>query len=234
MQEIITLDLDGVNAYLIKENGCYLLVDTGGPMMLDRPYTNRREVLVQKLKEHGCEKGNLKLILLTHGDCDHCANAAYLAKEYGALIGMNQEDLCQVTNLTPEIYLKSCQFRSLGMKIMFVLLHKLILSVAKVTAERFESFQPNILLGDHDSLIEYGFSAEIVSLPGHTPGSIGIYTKDKELICGDLYQGTKKPKLADNAWDFVQLEMSRKKLKTYEIHKIYPGHGTPFSASMMP
>jgi len=231
-QEIITLDLDGVNAYLIKENNQFLLVDTGGPMMMDRPYNDRRELLVQKLKENGCCKGNLKLILLTHGDIDHSGNAAYLSKEYGACVGMAKEDLELVEQLTPELYLKSCRFRSLGMRILSVVLHRLMLAAAKAAVERYEPIQPNFFVKHHESLAEYGFSAEIIALPGHTPGSIGIFTRDGNLICGDLYQGGKKPALAQNAWDFKQVEDSRNQLSSYDLHTIYPGHGKPFEGSM--
>ena len=228
-QEIITLDLGGVNAYLVKENGGFLLVDTGGPMMLDKEYTDRREVLIQKLEEHGCKKGSLNMVVLTHGDCDHCANAAYLAKEYGAKIVMHQKDVCQVTNLTSEIYLKSCQFHSLGLKVMSVVLHKLIKKVADATAKRFETFTPDLYLVDKESLSKYGFDLEVITLPGHTLGSIGLYTANQDLIAGDIYQGSKKPKPSDNAWDYAQLKESLNKLKKYEIHTIYPGHGSEFS-----
>lgn len=233
IQEIFTLDLGGVNAYLIKENEKFLLVDTGGPMMLDQAYNDRRHALLEKLWEHGCKKGNLKMIVLTHGDCDHCANAAYIAKEFGALIAMGEKDACQVTNLTPELFMKSCEFRSVAFRIVMRLLRGKILKVAESCSKKFETFTPDIYLKDKDSLADYGFLAEVISIPGHTLGSIGIYTKDKNFICGDLYQNSKKPVLAGNAWDFKQLEESNQKMLSYEMGTIYPGHGTPFQASML-
>ena len=40
----------------------------------------------------------------------------------------------------------------------------------------FEAFEPDALLEDEESLAEYGLDATILSLPGHTPGSIGVLT----------------------------------------------------------
>ena len=79
-QQIITIDLNNVNAYLIKENDKFLLIDTGGPMMLDKGYNERKVELESALLSNGCTKENLKLIILTHGDIDHCYNSAYLSK----------------------------------------------------------------------------------------------------------------------------------------------------------
>ena len=41
MQEIIRIDLGGVNCYLLKNNQRFILVDTGGHMFMDRQYTDR-------------------------------------------------------------------------------------------------------------------------------------------------------------------------------------------------
>lgn len=227
-QEIETLDLGGVNAYLICENESYLLVDTGGPMMLDKGYDDRRELLEQKLQELRITKDNLKLIVLTHGDSDHCANAASLSKQYLAPIAMHPADLPMVEHLTPELYRKSCKFRSFPMKITAKLIHGLIKKVAESVSKKFETFTPAIQLSNQQSLEEYGFHVKILALPGHTPGSIGIYTENHSLICGDLYTCTKKPAPAMNAWDFKQVKQSIDSLHNLPIVRYYPGHGNSF------
>lgn len=230
-QEIITLDLGGMNSYLIKENSNFMLVDTGGPIMLDKTYQNRRDLLMKNLELHGCSKHTLKLIVLTHGDCDHCANAAYLASEYQVPIALHKDDVAMVEHLTLDIYLKSCKYRSTAMKLFSKILHKLIVKAGKSVVDKFESFTPDIQLSDHDSLLPYGFHAEVLHLPGHTKGSIGIYTQSHDLICGDVYTNNKKPAVAPNAWNFQQLDESIQTLKTLQIRHYYPGHGSMFSLS---
>jgi hydroxyacylglutathione hydrolase len=48
--------------------------------------------LKKELEDAGCQAGNLKLILLTHGDYDHPCNAAFFDKKYAAKIAMRHED----------------------------------------------------------------------------------------------------------------------------------------------
>ena len=73
-----------VNCYLIETGSGYLLIDTG--------CKNNRVELVRELEDAGCKQGNLRLILLTHGDFDHTSNAAYLREKFGAKIAMHAED----------------------------------------------------------------------------------------------------------------------------------------------
>ena len=51
--------------------------------MIDTGQTNKRKVIEKELKKADCNPGNLNLIVLTHGDFDHCGNAAYLRKKSG-------------------------------------------------------------------------------------------------------------------------------------------------------
>ena len=67
-EEIIRIDLDGVNSYLVKSNDCFVLFDTGGPLFKDKYFTDRRDELQRELDKAGCNQDNLKLLVLTHGD----------------------------------------------------------------------------------------------------------------------------------------------------------------------
>ena len=81
---IIPIDLGGVNCYLVTAGDGFLLVDTG--------IASKRAGLEKALEKAGCRPGNLKLILLTHGDIDHVDNGAYLQAKYGAKIAMHADD----------------------------------------------------------------------------------------------------------------------------------------------
>lgn len=73
---ITAINLSGVNAYLINNGTSGVLIDTGA--------ANRRAYLEKRLIDSGCVPGNLKLIILTHGDVDHTGNAVFLREKYGA------------------------------------------------------------------------------------------------------------------------------------------------------
>jgi len=68
--EIITIDLGGVNCYLLGTDNGFVLIDSG--------VSNKRSQLVAEMENTGCRLGSLKLIVLTQGEVDHAANAAYL------------------------------------------------------------------------------------------------------------------------------------------------------------
>ncbi|QUI23703.1 MBL fold metallo-hydrolase [Vallitalea pronyensis] len=227
-QSIIRIDLGGVNCYLGKQGDHLILFDTGGHMVIDKKFTNRRDVLEDALKKQGCTPENLKLIVLTHGDNDHVANAAYLKKEYQTPIAMHRDDLELVVNPTLQKVLQSFRYRSMVLKLMFKLLKRLIIKISTKTLDDFESFEPDIYLNHGDTLTEYGFEARIVHMPGHTKGSIGIITSEGALIAGDTLANMKKPARAPNAQDFDALDKSIIDMIKMNITKVYPGHGLPF------
>jgi hydroxyacylglutathione hydrolase len=90
-QEIKTIKLDmgfklgTVNCYLVKNGADFILIDTGP--------SNKRVELEKELENAGCKPGNLKLIVITHGDFDHTGNAAYLREKFHTKIAMHYDDL---------------------------------------------------------------------------------------------------------------------------------------------
>lgn len=229
MINIIQIDLGGVNSYLVKTEQGFILVDTGGPLVMDKQFTNRCELLQKKLDIEGCTNNNLQLIVLTHGDSDHTYNALYFKTHYNVPVAMHNKDRKLVEEPTLEEWTESFQYRSLMLKIVFRLLKKIIQKVTQNALDKFSPFTPDLLLNDGFDLSPYGLNATIIHTPGHTHGSIAILTKDGDLIAGDTFSNNKKPEEAANAIDFIQLSKSVNKLKQFPIKKVYPGHGSPFS-----
>jgi len=91
-----------------------------------------------------------------------------------------------------------------------------------------ERFAPDFYIKAGDSLSEYGFDADILSIPGHSQGSIGILTSTGDLFCGDLFENTAKPGLNSIMDDLATAQTSVEKLNDYDINMVYPGHGEPF------
>jgi len=76
--------LGSVNCYVVETGSGFVLIDTGA--------SNRRKDVEKELEGVGCKPGDLKLIILTHGDFDHTGNAAYLRRRFGARIAMHRDD----------------------------------------------------------------------------------------------------------------------------------------------
>ena len=89
-------------------------------------------------------------------------------------------------------------------------------------------FVPDLFVEDGFSLSEYGFDAQVLSIPGHSKGSIGILTASGDLLCGDLLENDKEPALNSIMDDRAAAKASVEKLKGLEIKAVYPGHGKPF------
>ena len=64
---------------------------------------------------------------------------------------------------------------------------------------RAERFTPDTFIKAGDDFFAYGFDAQVIGLPGHSTGSIGILTNDGDLFCGDLLANLKQPDL----WDII-------------------------------
>jgi len=197
-----------VNCYLVKTQTGFVLIDTAK--------ADKREFIENTLDELGCKPGDLKLIILTHGDFDHCGNAAYLREKYHTKITLHEADRGMVeygdmfwNRKQPNFLVK------LMMRLLFRLSHP-------------DRFKPDFYIKEGDNLAEYGFDAEVIELPGHSRGSIGLLTADGNLFCGDLLANVGKPDVWSIMDDHTACHVSVEKLKGKPIDMIYPGHGQPF------
>jgi len=203
---LLPYKLGTVNCYLVKTDTGYILIDTGG--------SNERTHLEKELESAGCKPGHLKLIVLTHGDFDHTANAAYLRKKFGAKIAMHDDDSGMVERGDMFWNRKKGNF--------------LFRIIAPILFAKSNRFKPDFYINEGFDLSEYGFDARVLHIPGHSKGSIGILTAGGDLFCGDLLGNTEEPALNSIMDDLAAANASVEKLKSLEIHTVYPGHGQPF------
>ncbi len=205
--------MGSVNCYLFETEAGFILIDTGG--------SNNRKELVRELESAGCKPGLLKLIVLTHGDFDHTGNAAYLRNAFGGKIAMHRDDVGMLQDGDMFANRKNPN-----------LLIKMLMPVFF----RFGSevrCTPDVLIEEGDDLSEYGLDARIISIPGHSQGSIGILTADGDLFCGDLLINTDGPVLNSLMDDLAAANASLQNLENMKIVTVYPGHGKPFPMHMV-
>jgi glyoxylase-like metal-dependent hydrolase (beta-lactamase superfamily II) len=213
-QGIITITLPlqyrmgSVNCYLVSTGTGFILIDTGG--------SNGRRQLATAMRDAGCSPGDLGLIILTHGDFDHIGNAAWLREEYGARIAMHEDESGMAEH--GDMFWNR-EFGNALTRVMARLFFRL---------GRSNRFQPDIHVEDGSDLSEHGFDATVLSIPGHSKGSIGILTADGDLFCGDLLDNRGKPKFSAIMDDATAAGASVRTLRTRTIGTVYPGHGKPF------
>jgi glyoxylase-like metal-dependent hydrolase (beta-lactamase superfamily II) len=197
-----------VNCYLVRTGDGFILIDTGR--------TNKRGAIEKELESAGCQPGNLTLIVLTHGDFDHCGNAAYLRKKFGTQIAMHKDDSGMVER-GDMLWNRNKQ------NILIRTIFKLFFRLSKS-----DRFKPDLYIDEGYDFSGYGFAAKVLDIPGHSQGSIGILTASGDLFCGDLLANIAKPEIWSIIDDSVAAHASVEKLKRLQINTVYPGHGQPF------
>ena len=197
-----------VNCYLVRTSDGFILIDTGR--------TKKRGAIEKELESAGCQPGNLTLIVLTHGDFDHCGNAAFLRKKFGTQIAMHEDDSGMVERGD---MLWNRNKQSIPIRIIFKFFFRL---------SKSDRFKPDLYIDEGHNFSGHGFDAKVLDIPGHSQGSIGILTASGDLFCGDLLANVAKPEIWSIIDDLVAAHASVEKLKSLQINTVYPGHGQPF------
>ena len=198
-----------VNSYLIPIEDGFVLIDTGR--------RGKRQEIEREIQAAGCQPGDLRLILLTHGDFDHSGNAHYLGQTFRAPIAMHRDDVGMVEfgDMT-----WNRNKPNIVMGALMDLFYRL---------DEADRFSPDVLVAEGDDLAKYGLQAQVVEIPGHSQGSVGFLTPNGEFFCGDLLANTKRPDIWSIIDDQEAAQASVEKLRSYPIERVYPGHGRPFT-----
>jgi hydroxyacylglutathione hydrolase len=202
---------------------CFLLEGPDGFILIDTAVSSMRAKLEGELSNAGCGIGDLRLILLTHGDVDHIGNAAYLREKYKAKIAMHMADAGMaetgdmgIGRKQPADYMSPVFAAMMGL-------------FSHMKTPPLECFTPDIALREGYSLADYGVDARIIEIPGHSKGSIGVLVGESELVCGDLFYNFFGSRgLIHSIFDIDDYRESLSKLAALGRLRLYPGHGKPF------
>lgn len=195
-----------VNCYLLSQNGRGVLVDAAGIGCAD------------KISRICAGMGvKMELIFLTHGHIDHIGSAAALAAEWGVPIAMGGKD----AGLVKDPLSQPMQTKGLVGKILGAGSGKMM------RRTEIPAFTPEFLMGEGDSLREFGLDARVVDLPGHTAGSIGLDAAGKWLFVGDAMMNHFRPECPCLFADREEAERSVEKIRGLGQRTLFFGHGKP-------
>ena len=188
------------NLYVIKGNNGDILIDTG--------FIGMKRHLKRWLNNF-----NIKLVILTHAHVDHTWNTAYLKDLYGCDVALGINDINNIDNSNIKSMPSTnrrrlwCRLMNFGMRILNV-----------------KDFNIDMKLRDNQIIRRYGLELKIVSLPGHTNGSIGILYKDY-LFAGDaLINRWRGVEVAFQNQDCEEAILSYEKIKEINPKIIFIGH----------
>lgn len=218
-----------VNAYAIRGENGYLLVDAG--LNTEEAFNS----LERQLAEIGSDAEDISQIVVTHIHPDHYGLAGRLKQISGAKIAMHRLEkklidsryvhmnalLRQIadwlhTNGVPDEILPELQAASVGM------------------AKFVVPAMPDTILHGGETISNGLFSFEVLWTAGHSPGHISLYEPNRKiLISGDHILPTITPNIGlhpqsgDNPLDdYLDALNAVKKL---DIKIVLPGHENPFT-----
>lgn len=180
-------ELDGYvqsGVYLIRGKGENILIDTGNWTTPD--YDNGMgKFLIEKLDQ---EKNDLKYILITHFHYDHTGNASVLKKRYGAEVVAHPLDKPIIED--PMLVTKAENLKRFGVTPQEVLSdfnlkpgESLGLSDPEIVRKHWNRpVEVDSSVDDGEVLEVGGLKLEIVHLPGHCPGQIGVWNPHSGVL----------------------------------------------------
>lgn len=196
---------------------CYLLgQDNKSKVILVDAGTSKDKNFIAHLQITGL-LDRIGLVLLTHGHYDHVGYAATLQQQFNIPVAMHKGDIDKVSqgimSFPPARGLLSNSIRNSILK--------------EMDCARYTPFTPDIILDGQNELPDFP-QIEMLYLPGHTEGSVGIIFENS-LFAGDLVMNMPIPSSSWFAEDFAELRNSIHQVRKRDFNKIYPGHGSVFS-----
>ncbi len=176
---------------------CYLVVDesTKDAVLID-PAGDYNSIFKQVEKHNA----RIKYVINTHGHYDHTSGNSHVTSKTGAILLIHQEDLRHLS----EIRRDEC---------------------ALFSDEKNIAGKKTLLLKDNDKIIIGYTQLWIIHTPGHSAGSISIYSNGNIFTGDTLFtEGVGRTDLPDSSQSSLVNSIKNKILSLPDDTKIWPGH----------
>lgn len=162
---------------------------------------DEQEVFASFVEQH---RLNVVKVLITHVHVDHVPGTAWVKERYGASVEFCQDD---------EFLLKllPMQYKAFGLNYIH------------------DPFVADKFLSDGDVIKLVDDEIKVLSVPGHSPGSIAFYVPSKGiLLSGDAIfaMSIGRTDLPGGSYDQLVNSINEKIMTLPEDTVIYPGHGS--------
>ncbi|HOT41876.1 MAG TPA: MBL fold metallo-hydrolase [Syntrophorhabdaceae bacterium] len=176
------------DVYMIGDSGmtdskdCSVyLIDVGELILIDTGAGDSVDKIVKNISVFGLNPERLSTIILTHCHIDHVGGAEELRKRFNARIIMHEKDADVVERGDKRMtaaYWYGVDFKPLSVDI------------------KIKTREEKLIFGDHEVIC--------IHTPGHTPGSISVYTdiNDKRVLFGQDIHGPFLPDFGANMSDW--------------------------------
>jgi glyoxylase-like metal-dependent hydrolase (beta-lactamase superfamily II) len=218
------------NVYVIEGGDGHILIDSGWDSQ------ESLWALQEGMKASNLKLRDVKKVVITHIHPDHYGLASKIKQICGAQVAIHKTDAGFIS-------LRYKDSADLLQKIEELLRQNGVpqdelpqLKEASLWMNKYVTPDaPEVMVEDGDIIANDSFELKVLWTPGHSPGHICLYEKEKKFILtGDhiLYETTPhvgyNPLSGDNPLgDYVS---SLKKLESLKVNFVLPGHGPLFNA----
>ncbi|MEV0719297.1 MBL fold metallo-hydrolase [Asanoa sp. NPDC050611] len=208
---------DLVAAYLIETDEGITLVDAG--------IAGQWQDLTAELDSMGRSPGDIRGVVLTHGDTDHIGFAERLRREHGVPVFVHRADAARARG---EVKTKP----SWG-KVRPGATAGFLWYTARKGGLR-TTYLTDVVEIDDGAVLDLPGAPRVIGLPGHSPGSIAVHVPAVDAVfVGDalttrhVLTGRTGPQPAPFTDEPAQALSSLDRLAALDATWVLPGHGAP-------
>jgi glyoxylase-like metal-dependent hydrolase (beta-lactamase superfamily II) len=221
------------NVYVIEEAG-------GGIALFDAGIGTRegREALEEGFARLRLSLGDIRRIFISHGHIDHYGYARAAQEASGAPVFAHPRDHDKLTGrdrTRQRLELYEVYLRRLGAPPALLEHVKIHFHDTRRMARPLEQVEP---LREGERLRFRHFEAEVMHLPGHTPGLVCLWAAEKKIFFSDdhllervspnpLLDLEGHPEPAHRA--LVEYVASARRVRALPVELVAPGHAEPFT-----
>jgi glyoxylase-like metal-dependent hydrolase (beta-lactamase superfamily II) len=212
----------------------YLVADDTGVTVVDAGLSGYRSQLEPGLEALGCGPGDVRAVVLTHGDADHTGLAKAIHDETGAPVHVHPGD---------EEMVRTARLKKTEGSMLGGLTHPLAWRTLAHFARNGALRPPKVA---HTTPLEDGATLEVpgrpqvIHTPGHTPGHVAfLFPAHRALFVGDMLctwnpvTGERGPRVMPPAFNVSTSEArtSLALIENLDAGVVLAGHGDPFPGS---
>ncbi|GIF46037.1 glyoxylase-like metal-dependent hydrolase (beta-lactamase superfamily II) [Asanoa ferruginea] len=208
----------------------YLIDTDEGVTLVDAGLAGHWGELTTELAGMGKSLGDIRGVILTHGDTDHIGFAERLRREQGVPIYVHAADAARARG--EEKTKPSWGKVKIGALSQF-------LWYATTHGGMRTTYLTDVVEIHEGQVLDLPGAPEIIGLPGHSPGSIAVYSPIADAVfVGDglttrhVLTGKGGPQPAPFTDEPQEAIASLRRLEKINATWVLPGHGTPWNGGV--
>jgi glyoxylase-like metal-dependent hydrolase (beta-lactamase superfamily II) len=212
-----------VNSYLIEDSGAITVIDAG--------LSGHWKDLLRELQAMGRSPGDIRALLLTHGDVDHVGFAERLRQEHGVPVFVGAADAAEARGEVPKPHAVRDRMRLLPMARFLV--YGLTRGGLRRTPIKHVTPITEV------TTLDVPGAPTVIPVPGHTPGSVAYHVPSVDaILMGDamttrsVTTGIVGPALGPFTVDPTTAVASLNALDGLSAHWVLPGHGDAWTGGL--